>query len=51
MKKALIFVSLLFLAACSSAPVKKLYKNCDAAGGGLFYCEEIPAKEVGGKNR
>jgi|GEM_PF-6245641 len=46
MKKALIF-GLLFLASCSSVPTKKLYKNCDSAGGGLYYCEEIPSKEIG----
>lgn len=50
MKKALIF-GLLFLVGCSSLPAKKLMKNCQEAdkNSGLFYCEEIPQKEVNNK--
>lgn len=44
--KVLIF-GLLLLAGCSSVP-KKLMKNCKEAGkgSGLYYCEEIPKKDV-----
>lgn len=54
MKKALT-LGLLFLASCSSAPTKHLYKNCESANekdkacplSSFCYCEEIPSKEIG----
>lgn len=48
MKKSFIFVIFgLVIMGCSSAPQKKLMKNCEAAGSGLYYCEDIPQKELG----
>jgi uncharacterized lipoprotein len=51
MKLVLFVLTVLVMAGCSSAPQKKLYKNCEEAGKGssLFYCEELPSKEVGKK--
>lgn len=43
-----IYIAILagLLAGCSSAPRKILMKNCTAAGSSLYYCEEIPKKEI-----
>lgn len=45
----LLFV---FLAGCASSK-KILMKNCErvSRGSQLFYCEEIPKKELGGRQR
>lgn len=45
MKK--LIVILVMFTGCSSAPKKILMKNCEAAGSSLYYCEEIPKKEIG----
>lgn len=47
--KYVLALMVLMLAGCSSAPRKVLMKNCDAVGSGLYECEEIPKKELGGK--
>ena len=52
MKKLVIAIlfALLF-AACSSSPKRLLMKNCDKLGDNFYECEEVPAKEIGGRKR